>query len=120
MNTDKVFGTSVDYSKVFRNKFNYDPSYDYANASACGLAFQFAIEKAQSLDPEKVRDALASMDEMSMVGRIKFNTDRSRFEPPMYITQIQSKDPITDPFIVSPKTNKEADIIYPNPPWNKR
>jgi branched-chain amino acid transport system substrate-binding protein len=117
---DKVFGSSADYTKIFYGKFNYFPSYDYVNASAAGYAFQRAIEKAQSLDPEKVRDALASLDEMTVVGRLKFNPDGSRFEPPVYVTQIQFKDPIKEPVIVYPETSKEGNYVYPLPPWDKR
>jgi branched-chain amino acid transport system substrate-binding protein len=117
---DKVFGTSVDYARVFKAKYGYIPTYDDVNPSAAGLAFQLAIEKAQSLDPKKVRDALASLDEMTVVGRLKFNPDGTRHEPTMYIVQILSKDPDKDAVIVYPRASKDGDYVYPAPPWDKR
>lgn len=117
---DKVFGTSADFAKTFYEKYGYIPTYDDANPSAVGLAFQLAIEKARSLDPKKVRDVLASLDEMSMVGRLKFNPDGTRFQPTMYMVQIQSIDPNKDAVIVSPEANKDGNLICPSPPWEKR
>jgi branched-chain amino acid transport system substrate-binding protein len=49
------------------------PAYQVASATAAGLALQRAIEHADSLAPDKVRDALASLDITTFFGRIKFD-----------------------------------------------
>src|SRR5260221_2306377 len=45
-NGTDVFKTSTNYAKMFQAKFNYDPPYQSADASAAILAYQKAIEKA--------------------------------------------------------------------------
>ncbi len=115
-----VFGTSASFSKAFETRYGYIPGYDDANSAACGLAFGLAIEKAGSLDPKKVRDALASLDAMTFAGRLKFNADGSRFGPPLYAVQVISKDPKATPAFVFPKDVSEAAVVYPRPPFDKR
>lgn len=60
-------------SKEFYQKFKHDyaiePSYHAATAYAAGNLLKTAIEHADSLEREKVRDQLASMDLMTMLGR---------------------------------------------------
>ena len=56
------FGSSQEYAQLFKQKFNEDPTYYSAAASAGGLVLQTAIEKAGSLDVEKVREQLAKTD----------------------------------------------------------
>ncbi len=57
-----IFKSTVNYVKLFREKYKSTPDYAQASASAAGALFQLAIEKAGTLDPQKVRDALASLD----------------------------------------------------------
>jgi branched-chain amino acid transport system substrate-binding protein len=115
-----VFGSAADFSKNFEARFGYVPGYDDANSAACGLAFGLAIEKAGSLDPKKVRAALAGLDVMTFVGRLRFNADGSRADPPLYALQIVSKDPRAHPAFVFPKDAAEASIVHPRPPFDKR
>ena len=44
-------------------------------APAGGLALQLALEKAGSLDPQKVREALVTLDPLAFFGRIKFDPE---------------------------------------------
>src|ERR1700743_40663 len=57
-----IFGSTSNFVKLFRAKYNSDPDYGQASAAVCRAVFQLAIEKADSLDRDKVRDALASLD----------------------------------------------------------
>ena len=115
-----VFGSSADFSKNFETRFGYVPGYDDANSAACGLAFGLAIEKAGSLDAKKVREALAGLDVMTFIGRLRFNADGSRATPPLYALQVVSKDPRVHPAFVFPKEAAEASIVYPRPAFDKR
>lgn len=118
--TGPIFGTSADFTKAFESRYSYVPGYDDANSAACGLAFGLAIEKAGSLDPKKVRDALSALDVMTFVGRLKFNADGSRANPPLYAVQVLSKDPRPHPAFVFPKDAAEAARVYPRPAFDKR
>ncbi|MFM1991982.1 MAG: hypothetical protein RJA99_4939 [Pseudomonadota bacterium] len=84
-----LFGTTENYVKLFRERFKEDPDYGHASASVSGALFQMAIEKAGSLDRQKVRDALASMNAQTFWGPVKFGPTGqiSSLEPPVF--QIQ-------------------------------
>lgn len=119
-NRDRIIGTPADFAKKYNEMFGYVPGHSEANSAGCGIAFHLAIEKAGSLDPEKVRDALASLDEMSFLGRLKFDKDGSRLHQPQYAVQIQSADPKVKPVVVYPPDSAKAKFIYPAVPWDRR
>ena len=73
-----------------------------------------AIEKAGSLDPKKVRDAIAAVDFDSLYAHVKFNAS-GQIVLPQIVIQIQNGQvtPIfTDKFIDKP--------VFPVPAWSKR
>ena len=84
-----IFGTTANYVKLFREKFKSDPDYAQASASVSGALFQMAIEKAGSLDRDKVRDELAKMDVMTFWGPVKFGPTGQidSLEPPVFQLQ---------------------------------
>lgn len=93
-NGQGVFGSTENYVKMFRAKYGELPDYAEASASAAGLILQLAIEKAGSLDHQKVRDALAGMNEMTFWGPVRFgaNGQINSLEPPVF--QIQNGKPV--------------------------
>src|SRR5215472_4857655 len=92
------------------------PSYQVASATAAGLALQRAIERADSLDPEKVRDALASLDVVTFFGRIKFDEHGQNASKTVVIEQIQDGKLAT----VWPATVAASSPMYPTPAWSTR
>jgi branched-chain amino acid transport system substrate-binding protein len=84
-----VFGTSENYAKLFREKYKEDPDYGHASASVSGALFQMAIEKAGTLDRQKVRDALAALNVQTFWGPVTFGPTGqiNSLEPPVF--QIQ-------------------------------
>jgi len=71
-----------------------------------GALFQMAIEKAGTLDPAKVRDALASLDVMTFWGPVRFGPTGqiNSLEPPVF--QIQKGKPV----IVFPAEIKQGEF----------
>lgn len=57
------------FLQPFRKKYNIKPSYHAAVAFAACQILETAIKKTHSLDRQKIRDVLASMDAMSIIGR---------------------------------------------------
>ena len=57
------------FLEPFRKKYNIKPSYHAANAFAACQILETAIRKTHSLDRQKIRDVLATMDAMSIIGR---------------------------------------------------
>jgi branched-chain amino acid transport system substrate-binding protein len=101
-----IFKTTVNYVKLFREKYKSVPDYAQASASAAGAIFQLAIEKAGTLDPQKVRDALASLDVVTFYGPVKFGPTGqiTSLEPPVF--QIQGAKPV----VLSPPDIKQGDL----------
>jgi len=69
------YGISLaDFVKTYTAKFREEPSYHSAGGYAAGLILQHAIEKAGSLETEKLKAALDATDLLTFYGRIKFDT----------------------------------------------
>lgn len=101
-----IFGTTANYVKLFREKYKSEPDYAQASASVSGALFQMAIERAGSLDRDKVRDELAKMNEMTFWGPVKFGPTGQidSLEPPVF--QIQGGKPI----VLAPQLIKQGDF----------
>ena len=69
---DRWFGDAEQFAKAYKAKYGYDPDYHAASGAADVEALVMAIEKAGSLNPQKVRDALASSQFDSLYGPIAF------------------------------------------------
>lgn len=57
------------FLKPFKQKYKIEPSYHAANAFAACQILEMAIKRANSFDREKIRNALSTMDAMSVIGR---------------------------------------------------
>ncbi|HCS71880.1 MAG: amino acid ABC transporter substrate-binding protein [Alphaproteobacteria bacterium] len=89
---DKYFGTAADYDKEFKKTFDgyKNVPYQSAQATASVLVWKDAFERANSLDPEKVRDAIAATDMETFYGGIKFAPEGNNIAKPMVLRQIQN------------------------------
>ena len=111
--------TSQAYAKSFKAKY---PSYGVipyhvAESSAALIVYQKAIEKAGTLDPKKVRDAIAALDVMTFYGKIKFDSRGVNIYKPMAAERLQADG---NKYTVYPTEVAEKEAIYPMPPWNQR
>src|SRR5262245_19008121 len=98
--SDDVFGTTKEfYDAVVKATGGTEPDYVNASSAASLIVLQKAIEKAGSLDRERVRDALAHMDTMTFFGPIKFRADGMNETRALPLIQIQAGKPV---------------LIYPN------
>src|ERR1700753_1885742 len=103
---EDIFGTTSNFVKLFHEKYNSDPDYGQASAAVCGALFQMAIERAGSLDREKVRDALAALDVVTFWGPVKFgaNGQINSLDPPVF--QIQGAKPV----VLFPQPIKQGEL----------
>ncbi len=101
-----VFGSTEKYNALFQAKYNKVPDYAQASASAAGVILQLAAQKAGSVDPKKVRDALAALDAKTFYGPVKFGGDGqiTSLDPPVF--QIQDGKPV----VILPADIKQADL----------
>jgi branched-chain amino acid transport system substrate-binding protein len=82
---DDVFKTTAGYDQQFEAKFKLAPDYTNAAGSAVGVVLQLAIEKAGSLDHDKVRAVLAGTKFSTFYGPIAFNAagQATSYTPPV-------------------------------------
>ena len=106
---DKWFGSANEYAKIFEKEFNYPAPYQAAESTAVVLVFADAFARAGSLDPEKVRDAIAATDMMTFYGPIKFDSTGKNTAKPMVLYQIQGGDYK----VVAPTKWAETKLVFP-------
>jgi branched-chain amino acid transport system substrate-binding protein len=89
----KYFGSAAEYDKLFKATYDgyKNVPYQAAQASAAVLVWKDAFERANSLDKDKVRDAIASTDMMTFYGGIKFAAEGNNIAKPRVLRQIQSE-----------------------------
>ncbi|HEY3194233.1 MAG TPA: amino acid ABC transporter substrate-binding protein [Candidatus Dormibacteraeota bacterium] len=116
--TPAFYLTVSDYVAAYKAKYPGlgDPDYHVAESTAACLALQRAIENADSLDPKKVRDALAALDVTVFFGQLKFDSRGINIYKPMVVEQIQSGAHHT----VFPPDVADAQPMYPTPSWDQR
>ncbi len=93
-----IFSSTENFVKLFTKKYHSIPDYVEASAALAGALFQLAIERANSLDGESVRNELANINETTFFGPVRFgeNGQNESLAPPIF--QIQ---------------NAKAVIVYP-------
>jgi branched-chain amino acid transport system substrate-binding protein len=106
------------YVNAYEQKYSSSqpPDYHVAESTAACLAFQKALENAGSLDPTKVRDALAKLDVMTFFGELKFDSRGINIYKPMVVEQIQNGTHFT----VFPPDVANGHPQYPTPAWSTR
>ena len=116
--TPAFYLTGSQYVDAYHAKYPGlgDPDYHVAESTAACLALQRAIENAKSLDPKKVRDALAALDVTVFFGQLKFDSRGINIYKPMVVEQIQNGVHHT----VFPAAVADAQPMYPTPSWDQR
>jgi branched-chain amino acid transport system substrate-binding protein len=113
---DDLFKTPEAYNSLYKQTFGYEPAYQSAESTACGVAFVKAIEKAGTTDPDKVRDEIAKLDFTSFYGQIKFDERGINATKPMAVEQWQNGRRVT----VWPSDVAEGKALWPFPAWSTR
>lgn len=109
---DEIFGwTAADYAALCQKTYNHVCDYHPPQSTAALQVYQRAIEKAGSLDPQKVRDALAQTNMMTAYGPIRFNDLGQNIAKGMSVVQIQQGKPV----VVYPIEGAKAKFVYPMP-----
>lgn len=111
-----VFGTAMEYAQKYKDKYRHWPNYMNAEASAAAVTYQLAIEKADSIEQQKVRDTIASLNVETFFGRIHFDEKGRNANKVMVVMQIQNGQKV----LIYPDQIKEKDVIYPDPAWSRQ
>jgi branched-chain amino acid transport system substrate-binding protein len=108
-----LFKNTQDFIQQFKARFNYDPDYHNASGIADVAVFKDAIERAGTLDPQKVRDAIAATGLDTIYGHVEFS-DNGQIKGTSVVLQIQGGEI----YQVFPSGSKAP--IYPTPCWGDR
>ena len=103
---DDVFGTPKVFADAVRKATNQDPDYVHASSAAALITLQKAIERAGSLDRDKVRKALTEIQLSTFYGPIKFREDGMNSTRNLPIIQIQGGQPV----VLFPKEVRQAEL----------
>ena len=109
--------TIDEYNTMFKKQFGHYPTYHAAQGTGAGRLLQRALEKAGSLQQDKIREALSKIElKDTLVGEVKFDEAGRNIWGKVGVLQIQDGKRV----IVYPPKAAEAKLAYPAVPWNKR
>lgn len=108
---DDLFGSAADYDKLFKETYEgyNNVPYQSAQATAAVQVWADALQRANSFDTEKVRDAIAATDMNTFYGGIKFSDKGNNVAKPMVLRQIQGGQYK----VVAPSKWASAELQYP-------
>ncbi len=104
-----------EFYEKYKKKFNSEPSYHAAQGYVGGQLMERAVNETKSLDTEKIRAFLATLDTTTLYGRYRVNEKGLQVGKPAYLIQIQDGKRV----LVWPDEAAEAKYIYPFPGWKK-
>jgi branched-chain amino acid transport system substrate-binding protein len=110
------WGTPAEFAKKMKDRFGYSPSYHPTSAAVAGTVLAAAIEKAGTLDTEKVTETLRNMQVTTVWGPMAWNKKGQNTE--IHSSVVQVHDGTVK--VVFPFDGKNADLVYPFPDWDKR
>ena len=106
-----LFGSAEDFATFFEKVYGYEAPYQAAQSAAAVYVFADAFSRAQSLDPETVRDAISATDLPTFYGPIKFGSTGKNIAKPMILTQVVDGEYV----VVAPKKWATAEPVIPRP-----
>jgi branched-chain amino acid transport system substrate-binding protein len=110
-----VLGPSSDYANEFKKKYGYLPSYVEASSTNALLLYHLAFQKAGSLEPQKVRDAITALNLNTFFGPVRFDERGENVGAVCFPIQIQKGNMVP----IYPKSYATGTIVYPHPKWKK-
>jgi branched-chain amino acid transport system substrate-binding protein len=104
---DSIFGyTAMEFAREFEKEAGYWPDYHPPQSVAALEVYHHAFQKAGSLDPQKVRDAIESTDIMTLYGPVRFNNLGENIGKSMSVVQVQDGKTV----VVYPLKEAEAKL----------
>lgn len=106
-----LFGSGEDFALLFEKAYGYEPSPVAAQAAAAVYVFADAFSRAQSFEPERVRDAISDTDLETFFGPIDFDSQGMNSKKSVLLTQIIDGDYV----LIAPSGWAEREPVIPRP-----
>ncbi len=115
---DPVFGSTQAYVAAYEAKFKTNPTFNSAAATAGAELLGLAIEKANSIEPDRVRDALRAFKGETIMGPTEFDNRgvSVHARENVVVYQIQNGQDV----IVAPEKVAQTKPRLPMPGWSER
>jgi branched-chain amino acid transport system substrate-binding protein len=97
----------------YKARYKDLPPYQTAAAYAGMQLLEAAVKEVGSFDKEKIRDALQNLEMNTIFGPYRVDSKGSQEAKRAYVFQVQKGVRK----VVWPDDSKEADLIFPTPPW---
>jgi len=107
---------NAEFFETYKKEFGHEPSYHSTAGYAGCLIYAEAVRRANSLDADKVREALLKLEMKTVFGEYKVDADGFQTAHKMVIFQWQAEKKIT----VWPEDLAQGKPRFPTPPWNQR
>lgn len=114
--TGHWFKSAGEFAKAAKKKYGVAPTYQVAESAASVVVFANAFQQAGTLDPQKVRDAIAATDIQTFYGPVKFDDTGKNVAKSMVMYQIQDQKYK----VVAPTKWASSKMVYPMPKWSER
>ena len=115
---DPFFESPGKFAAYYARNFTRPIAYHVAAGAACIVTYVKAMQTAGSIDPLRVRDALAATELETLYGRIKFGPDGDGDAVLMGPSVGQVLKGAGE--VVYPAGGKTADLLWPVPAWDKK
>ncbi len=102
------FPNGKEFIQSFQGDYQVQPSYHAATAYASGMILEAALKKVGTMDRKRLRDALSTMDTMTIIGR--YGVDKSGMQVRHFPLIIQWQEGMKK--VVWPEKLKETDPIF--------
>jgi len=104
------------FAEAFAKRWSAEPTEVAAEGYAAGKVLEEAVRRAGSLEPEKLREALAALELETPLGRYKVDRDGAQLGVQPLLTQIQRGRRV----VVWPEALAAAKPVLPYPAWDTR
>jgi branched-chain amino acid transport system substrate-binding protein len=105
-----------EWFEAYKTEFKHEPSYHSAAGYAGCLIYGEAVKRANSLDADKVREALLKLEMRTMFGDYKVDPDGYQLAHKMVTFQWQKEKKV----VVWPDDLAQGKVLFPTPPWSSR
>lgn len=103
------------FAEEYARQFGHMPGYHAAGGYGAGQVLEAAVKRAGSLDHDKIRKALATMDITTIFGRYKVDSKGEQIGKPGYSIQWQNGHR----YVVLPRKVAVRPVEYPFKPWDQ-